>query len=144
VGRAYCPLSITSRTEERIVLPAAHTSRAIMREELRSRLEAAAADAAPGVFEFVSCPRTRTSDLDAVRMHELGRWPAGSEPYFTTLDALLDRVGAGPDVALRRLRRVLRANLFDMRVAVVQDRALIIGAAPTGGVAGLAVRMAPH
>lgn len=124
------------------MLPVVHTSRATMREELRCRLEAAAADAAPGVFEFVSCPRTR--DLDAVRLHELGRWPAGSEPYFTTLDALLEQVGTGTDVALRRLRRVLRANLFDMRVAVVKDRALIIGAAPTGGVAGLAVRMAPH
>lgn len=124
------------------MLPAVHTTRAAMREEMRLRIEAAARAAAPDVLEFVACTRTRTRDLDEDRLRELLGAGAGTAVEFTTLDTFLQHLApvASAD-ALRRLRRIVQANLVDVKVAVAGDRACVVGGSAAGGIAGLSAQI---
>ncbi|HSJ23337.1 MAG TPA: hypothetical protein VK929_01550 [Longimicrobiales bacterium] len=120
-----------------------HMSRAALREELKERLEKAAWAAAPGSLEFVACPRTRLRDLDDHALRGLLDAQPGMPVECADLDAFLARAAPhAPVHALRRLRRILRANLVDLKVVAVGGRALVIGAAPMGGIVGLAAHAA--
>jgi sugar phosphate isomerase/epimerase len=113
---------------------------------MRCSLEDAARAAAPDVLEFMTWPRMRPGDLDDARLRELLGVPAGEDVTVVTLDAFLEWLTAsteGHTEALRRLRRAVRSNLMDVRVAVAGDVACVIGTAPTGGMAGFSARL-PH
>lgn len=120
------------------MLTGAMNSRAALREELRARLE----EAARGVLEpdgrFVWYPRSRIRDLVPERLAELIGVPADAIRLYQ-LDLLVHDLleqGANP-AATGRLRRIVRANLYDIRVYEFEGGVCILGQAPIGGVAGL-------
>lgn len=120
------------------MLMGAMTSRAALREELRTRLEEAAHGVLDPDARFVWYPRHRIRDLAPDRLAELMGVPAGSIRLYQ-LDLLVqDRLEQGADAAAAgRLRRIVRANLYDVRVYEYEGGVCILGQAPIGGVAGL-------